>query len=217
MARLKYFDEVTQTWKYADLATKGDKGDPGVYTLGENETLDDVPEDAMVIVDMNGEEDVPASGGGGEESAEWKLLTHVEISEDVAEVVITQTDEGEPFTINELAVFSKAVERESVSSFKLFNKAGGGANVILQTNSYGHGSSVKYYAFVQTKYGNLRRTEMMEGNYDVFKTNGMTANGTSAYSPSVQYYSRSFSIESYLRVTPTNGFKAGDIFEIWYR
>ena len=53
---LKYKNPETGEWicQRTIKGEKGDKGDPGVYTLSEGESLENVPSDASVIIDPYG-------------------------------------------------------------------------------------------------------------------------------------------------------------------
>lgn len=119
MARIKYYDASTETWKYAD-----EFGTAGVtpYGIGAipSPKVAEVGQTIVVkSVDENSKPteweaaDLPSGGG------EWELLTTVTLAEDVNDLVIKTCDDGTAFAdkhIREMAVFGTIAANESLTT-----------------------------------------------------------------------------------------------------
>lgn len=63
MARIKYYDPKTNEWTYADSNVIDVSRSDEIYVLGDGETLEDAPTDAVMVISPDGYVDIPSSGG----------------------------------------------------------------------------------------------------------------------------------------------------------
>ena len=110
MARIKYWDEESQTWKYADkslgvnidlteyakkedIPTKLPNPNALNFTGAVNATYD-----GSVLVEV----EIPSSGGGSGDK--WRKIASITLEEELATFKITEDENGNPFNLKKLMV-----------------------------------------------------------------------------------------------------------------
>ena len=167
MARIKYWDEESQTWKYADKSL-------GVnIDLTEYAKKEDIPTKlpnpnvltftGAVNATYDGSEavevEIPQGGGGG--STEWNTICEGKIAEAVSAIVIDSSADGTPLEaldVNELLIYG-AVKLSANSKIR-FERNGMWVSGTYATTAGQFGAWVAPFCIRQQKIKNGTVTEI---------------------------------------------------------
>lgn len=171
------------------------------------------------------EVEIPQGGGGGE-SKKWVHIAQIDITEDTNKIYITEDVDGNPFEVENIHVFIKAVKRtdelSAVRVMKLIYNENGTINensslltgALVQQNSFGNKSSDKYYYYESVVIGNYRKLNAVESNATF--ANAMTAAAPSVYEDGTTINTiKNNAIVDGVIIAAVNGFKVGDTIDIW--
>ena len=192
--------------------------------------------DLFTLAMIKGMQNNNSSGGTGDSggtavASEWKRLTRIEVAEDeVQNFHITTDENGAAFSATDFIFRIKAIQRASVSSFKVgapwYNSEGAfhlgnsiNINCFAMMNAFGNTSGDRYYTIQVTHDGDWRRLFLSESNADIFsKTSNVYAAANNVYGSGVTYTvgNIAFPIDG-LVIFATNNFFIGDIIEVWYK